>query len=175
MLSCRVLREIDVLRHEATLLQEQMRTVRGDIQKVNQDTADGMRNLIELDLVKNRIQSASKALQEADNWVTLSAQIDDVFESKDTVQVRDHPSILNHSILVVLLIQIAAKLIAMQQSLKILTDVPDYADRVNRLETLKNRLEALMSPTVIATFNTRDVGMNMRFLPFPPMFYKNDP
>ncbi len=89
MFYCRVLREIDVLRHEATLLQEQMRIVRGDIQKVNQDTADGMRNLIELDLVKNRIQSASKALQEADNWVTLSAQIDDVFESKDTVQVRD--------------------------------------------------------------------------------------
>jgi hypothetical protein len=85
----RVLREIDVLRHEATLLQEQMRTVRGDIQKVNQDTADGMRNLIELDLVKNRIQSASKALQEADNWVTLSAQIDDTFESKDTVQVSN--------------------------------------------------------------------------------------
>jgi hypothetical protein len=118
-----------------------MRTVRGDIQKVNQDTADGMRNLIELDLVKNRIQAASKALQEADNWVTLSAQIDDVFETKDTVQI-------------------AAKLIAMQQSLRILTDVPDYADRVNRLETLKNRLEALMSPTVIAAFNARDVGMN---------------
>ena len=77
-----------MLRHEATLLQEQMRTVRGDIQKVNQDTADGMRNLIELDLVKNRIQSASKALQEADNWVTLSAQIDSTFEAKDTVQVR---------------------------------------------------------------------------------------
>ena len=76
-----------MLRHDATLLQEQMRTVRGDIQKVNQDTADGMRNLIELDLVKNRIQSASKALQEADNWVTLSTQIDDTFDSKDTVQV----------------------------------------------------------------------------------------
>jgi len=116
-----------------------MRTVRGDIQKVNQDTADGMKNLIELDLVKNRIQLASKALQEADNWVTLSAQIDDIFETKDTVQI-------------------ATKLIAMQQSLKILTDVPDYADRVHRLETLKNRLEALMSPTVIAAFNTQDVG-----------------
>ena len=46
----------------------------------------------------------------------------------------------------------------MQQSLKILTDVPDYADRVARLETLKNRLEALMSPTIIAAFNTHDVG-----------------
>ena len=71
--------------------------------------------------------------------MTLSAQIDDIFETKDTVQI-------------------ATKLIAMQQSLKILTDVPDYADRVHRLETLKNRLEALMSPTVIAAFNTQDVG-----------------
>ena len=83
----RVLREIDVLRQEATLLQEQMRTVRGDIQKVNQDTSNGMRNLIELDLVKSRIQSASKALKEADNWVTLSAQIEDIFETTDNVQV----------------------------------------------------------------------------------------
>ncbi|CAF0799881.1 unnamed protein product [Rotaria sordida] len=140
----RVLREIDVLRHEATLLQEQMRTVRGDIQKVNQDTADGMRNLIQLDSVKNRIQSASKALQEADNWVTLSAQIEDTFESKDTVQI-------------------ATKLIAMQQSLKILTDVPDYADRVNRLELLKNRLEALISPAVVVAFNTQDVEMARSF------------
>jgi hypothetical protein len=48
----------------------------------------------------------------------------------------------------------------MQQSLNILTDVPDYTDRVNRLETLKNRLEALISPTIIAAFNTQDVGMN---------------
>lgn len=54
----------------------------------------------------------------------------------------------------------------MQQSLRILTDVPDYADRVNRLETLKNRLEALISPTVIAAFNTRDVGRNISSLIF---------
>jgi hypothetical protein len=60
----------------------------------------------------------------------------------------------------------------MQQSLKILTDVPDYADRVNRLETLKNRLEALMSPTVVAAFNTQDVGMNiyLRLLLFSSYF-----
>jgi hypothetical protein len=175
----RVLREIDVLRQEATLLQEQMRTVRGDIQKVNQDTADGMRNLIELDLVKNRIQSASKALQEADNWVTLSAQIDDTFESKDTVQVRDKKDDSNNHIHFFLIMQIATKLIAMQQSLKILTDVPDYADRVNRLETLKNRLEALMSPTVVAAFNTQDVGMNTHFplvflvILYTKYFYRN--
>jgi len=137
-----------------------MRTVRGDIQKVNQDTADGMRNLIELDSVKNRIQSASKALQEADNWVTLSAQIDDTFESKDTVQVNDQILTLYRFYFISQIIQIATKLLAMQQSLKILTDVPDYPDRVNRLETLKNRLEALISPTVIVAFNTQDVGMN---------------
>lgn len=84
----RVLRDIEILRHEATLLQDQMRAVRGDVEKVNQDTAEGMKNLIELDRVKNRIQSASKALQEADNWVTLSTQIDEIFDSKDTTQVK---------------------------------------------------------------------------------------
>lgn len=49
----------------------------------------------------------------------------------------------------------------MQQSLKILTDVPDYADRVAHLETLKNRLEALVSPSIIVSFNNQDVGKKM--------------
>jgi hypothetical protein len=66
----------------------------------------------------------------------------------------------------------------MQQSLKILTDVPDYPDRVNRLETLKNRLEALISPTVIVAFNTQDVGMNINiellfFLILYKLIYRN--
>ncbi len=66
----------------------------------------------------------------------------------------------------------------MQQSLKILTDVPDYPDRVNRLETLKNRLEALISPTVIVAFNTQDVGMNTNiellfFLILYKLIYRN--
>ena len=54
----------------------------------------------------------------------------------------------------------------MQQSLKILTDVPDYADRVNQLETLKNRFEALMSPSVVVAFNAQDVGMNTNMFCF---------
>jgi hypothetical protein len=66
----------------------------------------------------------------------------------------------------------------MQQSLKILTDVPDYPDRVNRLETLKNRLEALISPTVIVAFNTQDVGRNTNiellfFLILYKLIYRN--
>ena len=41
---------------------------------------------------------------------------------------------------------------------EMLTDVPDYADRCQFLETLKNRLEAVLSPQVVAAFSAQSVG-----------------
>lgn len=41
----------------------------------------------------------------------------------------------------------------------ILTDVPDYAERCQYLETLKNRLEALLSPQVVAAFSSHSLGI----------------
>lgn len=42
---------------------------------------------------------------------------------------------------------------------QILTDVPDYVERCHYLESLKNRLEALLSPHVVAAFSTQSLGM----------------
>jgi len=41
---------------------------------------------------------------------------------------------------------------------QILTDVPDYVERCHYLESLKNRLEALLSPHVVAAFSTQSLG-----------------
>lgn len=85
----RVLRELEVIRQEATLLKEQMRLVKDDIKavpfpqcikhhkfclitkvtlvcqlsQVEQNTSESMKMLLDLDEVKSRIQSASHALQ----------------------------------------------------------------------------------------------------------------
>lgn len=40
----------------------------------------------------------------------------------------------------------------------VLQDVPDYAQRRRRLEGLKNRLEALLSPKIVAAFNNHSLG-----------------
>ncbi len=79
------------------------------------------------------------ALKEADNWTTLSAEIEDALDGGDLVLIAD-------------------KLCGIQSSLKILSHVPDYDERVMHVEGLKNRLEALASPQLVAAFNSGDAG-----------------
>ncbi|XP_046553450.1 conserved oligomeric Golgi complex subunit 7-like [Haliotis rubra] len=134
----RVMREVDAVRQEASLLQDQMRTVKQDIQKVEQNTAQSMQTLLKLDSIKSRMKTTADALKEADNWTTLSADVEDVFQSQD-IQT------------------ITSKLSGMQQSLQMLVDTPDYASRCQHLEKLKNRLEALLSPQLVAAFNSQSL------------------
>ena len=50
-----------------------------------------MQTLVELDAIKGRMQSSLEALQEADNWTTLLADVEEVFASQDIVQVSPAP------------------------------------------------------------------------------------
>lgn len=134
----RIAREIEVMQNEAKLLQQQMSSVKGDVMKVEHDSSQSMQMLLKIDHVKSCMQEASKALREADNWTTLSADVEEVFESGD----------IN---------AIAMKLIGMQNSLEILADVPDYHQRCARLENLKDRLETMISPRLIAAFNSQSL------------------
>lgn len=58
------------------------------ILQVERDTAQSMQTLVELDAIKGRMQSSLEALQEADNWTTLSADVEEVFASQDTAKVK---------------------------------------------------------------------------------------
>lgn len=53
---------------------------------------------------------------------------------------------------------ISAKLTGMQNSLMMLVDTPDYSEKCVHLEALKNRLEALASPQIVAAFTSQSVG-----------------
>lgn len=48
----------------------------------------------------------------------------------------------------------------MQNSLAMLVDTPDYSEKCVHLEALKNRLEAMASPQIVATFNSMSIGKN---------------
>lgn len=56
---------------------------------------------------------------------------------------------------------ISGKLAAMQNSLAMLVDTPDYSEKCVQLEALKNRLEALTSPQIVSTFNTHSTGLSL--------------
>ena len=57
------MRELEAVKQEAVLLQEQMKMVKYDIEKVEHDTAQSMQTLLRLDSVKTRMKAASEALQ----------------------------------------------------------------------------------------------------------------
>ncbi|KAK2543967.1 conserved oligomeric Golgi complex subunit 7 [Columba livia] len=141
----RVLREVEVLKQEATFLKEQMILVKEDIKKFEQDTAQSMQVLVEIDRVKSRMQLAAESLQEADKWSTLSADIEETLKTQD-VSV------------------ISAKLTSMQSSLAMLVDTPDYSEKCVHLEALKNRLEAMASPQIVAAFNSQAVDQAKTFV-----------
>ncbi|XP_007951381.1 conserved oligomeric Golgi complex subunit 7 [Orycteropus afer afer] len=141
----RVLRDVEALKQEASFLKEQMVLVKEDIKKFEQDTAQSMQVLVEIDQVKSRMQLAAESLQEADKWSTLSADIEETFKTQD-------------------LAVISAKLTGMQNSLMMLVDTPDYSEKCVHLEALKNRLEALASPQIVAVFSSQSVDQAKVFV-----------
>lgn len=141
----RVLRDVEAVKQEALFLKEQMQLVKADIKKVEEDTSHSMKMLLEVDAVKSKMKAASNALQEADNWTTLMADVEEVFQSQD-------PDL------------IANKLIAMQHSLSMLAHCGDYNERCQHLETLKNRLEAMVSPQIVAAFTTHSLEQAQQYV-----------
>ncbi|XP_072035028.1 conserved oligomeric Golgi complex subunit 7-like [Amphiura filiformis] len=141
----RVLREVEAVRQEASFLKEQMQLVKEDIKKVEEDTSQSMKMLLDIDAIKSRMKAASDALQEADNWTTLMADVDEVFQSKDIQAIAD-------------------KLMAMQHSLSMLAHCGDYEERCQHLETLKNRLEAMLSPQLVSAFNTHSLESTQQYV-----------
>ncbi|XP_031170903.1 conserved oligomeric Golgi complex subunit 7 [Sander lucioperca] len=141
----RVLRDVEALKQEASFLKEQMVLVKEDIKKFEQDTVQSMQVLVEIDQVKSRMQVAADALQEADKWSTLSADIEETFKTQDFAVI-------------------SSKLTSMQNSLAMLVDTPDYSEKCVHLEALKNRLEALASPQIVATFNSMSIDQAKLFV-----------
>uniref|UniRef100_A0A8C3KZS5 Conserved oligomeric Golgi complex subunit 7 n=1 Tax=Chrysolophus pictus TaxID=9089 RepID=A0A8C3KZS5_CHRPC len=142
----RVLREVEALRQEAAFLREQMVLVKEDIRRFEEDTAQSMQVLVEIDRVKSRMQLAAESLQEADKWTTLSADIEETLKTQDVSAI-------------------SAKLTSMQSSLAMLVDTPDYSEKCVHLEALKNRLEAMASPQIVAAFNSQSVAVCYSLLP----------
>lgn len=131
----RVLSDVEAMRQEANLLREQMDMVKGDIRKIEEDTAHSMQRLVELDKIKSRMQESADALQEVDNWTALISDVDEVFASGDVDEM-------------------SARIQGMQQSLIVLHDVADFNHRKRKVESLKDKLEALVSPKLISAFNS---------------------
>ncbi|XP_065828857.1 conserved oligomeric Golgi complex subunit 7-like [Oscarella lobularis] len=134
----RIVKDVETVKHEATLLKDQMQLVKEDIKQVEENTSQSMKTLMELDKIKCRMQETAQALREADNWTSLSANVEEILETDDILAIYN-------------------KLLGMQKSLTVLHDVPDYANRHQKLESLKNKLESKLSPRLVAAFNSHNL------------------
>ncbi len=74
----RLLRDIELLQNEVVHFQRKLATVEHEVSKVESETTHSLEYIIKLDAVKNKLKATSKALQEADNWTTLMADIEEV-------------------------------------------------------------------------------------------------
>ena len=73
-----VLRELDSVKQEASLLQDSMRAVRTEIEAVERETSRSMSALVVMETVKTRMTLTEQALREADSWTTLSENVEEV-------------------------------------------------------------------------------------------------
>ncbi|RWS14030.1 conserved oligomeric Golgi complex subunit 7-like isoform X2 [Dinothrombium tinctorium] len=127
-------REVETLQEEAALMKSEISKMKEGLIKIEQSSNKAMDNLIAIDKIKTRMQDNCKALQEVDNWSTLSSDVEQIFDSADAEQI-------------------VTKLVGMQTSLDMLMDVPDYAERVERLDRLKDRFESLIASRVQSIFS----------------------
>lgn len=104
----RVVRSVDMVNQEVISLKDRIGAVKNEVEKVERETAESMRMLMVFDTVKTRMEATSSALQEADNWETLSADVDKAFASNN-------------------LPAMSSTLLGMQRSLMVLQDVPGTA------------------------------------------------
>lgn len=144
----RVLRELEVLKQEAFVLKEQMRSVRDDLLKVEKNTVnESMKLLLDLDIMRTNMFKIQLALQEADNWTTLTNDLDSILQTKDLSKITSHIE-------------------SMQNSLALLQDEDsmDYISRIALLEDFKNKFETIMSPDIIASFNAKSIEMSRNYV-----------
>ncbi|XP_058793397.1 conserved oligomeric Golgi complex subunit 7 isoform X2 [Phymastichus coffea] len=159
----KILRDAQLLQQEALSLKEKMQVVKLDFENVEKRTSSSIRVLEEYDRMKTELINKTESLKEADNWLALSNDVDDIFESGD----------IN---------KIANTIASMQKSLSVLLDAPDYEDKKLQLEGLKNRLEALASPKLVQAFTAGsleqsrlyvDIFTKMDRLPQLLKYYQN--
>lgn len=128
----KVVGEAEVLGKEVKDLANYVIDVRSKLLCTEQQSSEAVESLIKLDTAKMRLQETYKSLQEANNWTTLTIDVEDVFENGDIEQI-------------------SIKLLSMQKSLEMLSlsssgGGENIREKLELVDSLKNRFEKLIEP-----------------------------
>uniref|UniRef100_A0A182PG09 Conserved oligomeric Golgi complex subunit 7 n=1 Tax=Anopheles epiroticus TaxID=199890 RepID=A0A182PG09_9DIPT len=141
----KVVSDANMLQIESGLLKQRMNQVQREITHLQAETGDCMVSLERLDDIKQRLQTSKQCLQEADGWGKLTGELDDLLEKSDI----DASS---------------GKLLSLQKSLAAQVGLHGHVERENQVEYFKNRLEALVSPSVVVALRSMDTAACRRYV-----------
>lgn len=132
----KIMKDTEKLMKEAETLKTKMSAVRDDVTRISKNTGISIASLERIDKIKTELKKAEEALHEADNWTMLSNDVKAAFETRDIDVITN-------------------KLVTMQQSLNVLTVVPDYENKESELEEFKDQLQTLIYPLLLQAFTLK--------------------
>ncbi|TPX71472.1 hypothetical protein SpCBS45565_g01108 [Spizellomyces sp. 'palustris'] len=133
----RTLYDLDLIRKDAQRVREAIDDARRGFDQAERGAGGAFKDLVRLDQVRNRMASTRLALKEAENWSTLSGEMDAIFSARDYTKA-------------------SIRLEEAQRSLVLLAATPDYEERRDLLANLQNQLETSLSPQLTAALNDHD-------------------
>lgn len=134
--------ELCTLNEHAQTLKLELDNVQSELSKIQiENDRPTMAKLLQINELKTRMQQTTISLKEADNWSTLSREMDNIIQQTNDLDV------------------IANKLICMSKSLKILTNVPDYSERVKKLNEFKAIFIQAIQPILSTLFDCLSYSM----------------
>ncbi|KAF5351887.1 hypothetical protein D9756_007558 [Leucocoprinus leucothites] len=98
-----------------------------------------LKQLHDLDLIKNRMESAREVLREAESWSTLELEVTSLIAEKNYAKA-------------------AERLSEASKSMVVFQNTPEYDPRRNLMVNLQNQLEASLSSALVSAINAQDLA-----------------
>ena len=135
----RAVAEIDRVEHDTKSLQSRIQGILRRLDDAEGASRDSVRTLASVDKVKARMEHARETLANAAGLAELVASTDAVAATGDVRHIAD-------------------VLASMRRGLRVVGDVPEFADAPERVEVLEKRLETLARPELVSALAAGDVA-----------------
>lgn len=141
----RATRDVVRLRDDALSLRHSISSILSNLKKAEGSSAESIKTLAKVDIVKQRMESAYEILQDAAGLTQLSSTVEDVFASGDLPRAAD-------------------TLANMRHCLSAVGEVTEFASVRKQLEVLEDRLDAMVQPRLTDALSNRkvDVAQDVR-------------
>ncbi|TPX58703.1 hypothetical protein PhCBS80983_g02928 [Powellomyces hirtus] len=133
----RALYDLELIRKDAQKVNEAIIEGKRDFDRAERGGGGAFKDLVKLDLVRNRMVATRLALKEAENWSTLAGEINAIFAAEDFEKA-------------------SIRLEDAERSLNLLSATPDFAERKALLAELQTNLQETIEPRVVAVLNDHD-------------------